>query len=308
MAIARYRRARTVDAVKRQISTKSAQRRPHVIAHSFGSYICGWALEKFQDLRFGRIVLIGCVLPRGFQWQRIRRTRPDAFEEVRNDIGLQDSVVWLLRWLGRIVPDMGTSGLFGFVNSPRVVHRSSRAWGPCPACPQAQRRAFVHDIFLAKYRHSDWALGPGHARELWLPYLWGLSPREFNQFIECCRDAAYARQEKFWRELVVAEENLKTRSWTWTQMQPLEAFVAAELERLARRSERSSAERLRRDRLEIVQDAFTFTYLAVAEAYDESADFESASTPERDQILLALFPRRAISMALAEAVRMRQPA
>ena len=161
VAIARYRRRRVVDVVKRQISLKAGQRQPHVIAHSFGTYISGWALEKFQDLRFGRIVLVGSVLPRNFKWQNIRRRRPDAFKDVRNDIGLADSVVWLLKRLGRIAPDMGTSGLFGFLGSSRVVHRSSRAWGPCLRCVQAQKRPLIHDIFLAKYRHSDWALGPG---------------------------------------------------------------------------------------------------------------------------------------------------
>lgn len=305
IAIARYRRSRVVDSVKRQISTKATQGQPHVIAHSFGTYICGWALEKFQDLHFGRIVLVGSVLPRSFKWQNIRRRRPNAFKEVRNDIGLSDSVVWLLRRLGRIAPDMGTSGLFGFVNSPRVVHRSSRAWGPCTRCAQSHRRPLIHDIFLAKYRHSDWALGPGHARELWLPYLWGLSPREFNQFIEYCRDAAYARQEQFWQELDIAEQRLRERSWTWSQKQPLETFTAAELESRARRSEPTVAEALRGDRLDIIKDAFSFTYLAVAEAYDESANFESEATPERDQVLLALNPQRAIARALDEAVRMR---
>ena len=305
IAIARYRRLRAVDVVKRQISTKAIQRHPHVIAHSFGSYICGWALQKFQDLRFGRIVLVGCVLPRNFKWQNIRRTRPNAFKEVRNDIGLSDSVVWLLRRMGRIAPDMGTSGLFGFVSSPRVVHRSSRAWGPCLVCAQSERRPLIHDIFLAKYRHSDWALGPGHARELWLPYLWGLSPREFNQFIECCHDAAYARQQEFWQDLDAAEQRLRAHSWTWTQMQPLGTFIEAELESRAQRSDPTIADALRRNRLDIIRDAFTLTYLAVAEAYDESADFESEATPERNQVLLALNPPRAIARALDEAVRTR---
>lgn len=309
IVVARYRRVRVVDVVKRQISTKAERRRPHVIAHSFGSYICGWALDKFQDLRFGRIVLVGCVLPRSFRWQKILHKRPGAFEEVRNDIGLSDLVVWLLRWFGRIAPDMGTSGLFGFLGGPGVgvVHRSSRAWGPCVTCVQSARRALIHDIFLAKYRHSDWALGPGHARELWLPYLWGLSPREFNEWIECCRDAAFARQEQFWQQLDVAEENLRRRTWTWTQMRTLNVFLEAELESRAQRSKPNVADDLRRHHLEVVRDAFTFTYVAVAAAYEESANPGPApeATPERNQILLALYPPRAIARALDEAARTR---
>jgi hypothetical protein len=168
-----------------------------------------------------------------------------------------------------------------------------------------QGRPLVHDVFLAKYRHSDWALGPGHARDLWLPYLWGLSPREFNEFTECCRDAAYARQEKFWQGLDAAEGRLREQPWSWTQLRPLETFLAAEIESRAQRSDRTIAEILRRDRADIVRDAFTFTYVIVAEAYEESSNLEAESTPERDQALVALHPPRAIARALDEAVGRR---
>lgn len=307
VALARVRRTHVVDVVKAQISRKATQRQPHVIAHSFGTYICGSALQKFKDLRFGRIVLIGSILPETFNWRSIRRSRPDAFLAIRNDIGLSDLVVWLVKRVGRLALDLGTSGLSGFVGDPRVVHRSSRAWGPCLACLHSGRRPLIHDIFLAKYRHSDWALGPGHARELWLPYLWGYSPREFNEFIECCRDAAYARQEHFWQDLDIAEERLRERTWTWTRNQPLQVFVAGELDSLIRRSETQDADLLRRHRVAIIDNAFISTYLAIGDAYEESANVEEERTPERDLVILALNPQRGIAKALDKAIRTVRP-
>jgi pimeloyl-ACP methyl ester carboxylesterase len=305
IGMARYRRKRVIDRVKVQISTKATQPSPHIIAHSFGTYIVGWALKKFQDLRFGRVVLVGCVLPPPFDWISMRRGPIRAFDEIRNDVGLSDPVVRLVKWLGRLVPDLGAAGLSGFIGEPTVVHSVDEPWGPCPACLQSLPRPLVHNVFLAKYRHSDWALGPGHVRELWLPFLWGLSPQEFNEFVQDCRDAAFARQEEFWQELDLAEQKLAEHTWTWTRGQRMKDFIAAELDEKIRRSEPVIAKDLRDNRARVIDDAFTFTYLAIAEAHEESTDIDSELTDERANVILALHPKRGIARALQQATDTR---
>lgn len=294
-----------MDRVKAQISARKTQPSAHVIAHSFGTYIIGWALKKFQDLRFGRIILVGCVLPRAFAWFSIRRGPSYGFEDVRNDVGMSDPVVRLVRWVGRLVPDLGTAGLSGFSGDPIKIHTVSDPWGPCPTCLQSNSGPLVHNIFLEKYRHSDWALGPGHVRELWLPYLWGLSPKEFNEFVQCCRDTAYARQQGFWHDLDVAEQRLAQRIWSWTRNLRLKEFIAAELDERIRRETAEIGQRLSSDRAGIIEEAFTFTYLGIAEAYEESTDTESELTAERTNIIVALYPKRAIARAVEESIATR---
>jgi pimeloyl-ACP methyl ester carboxylesterase len=305
IAMARYRRRRVIDRVKVQISEKATQASAHIIAHSFGTYIVGWALKKFQDLRFGRVVLVGCVLPPVFDWISMRRGPIHAFDEIRNDVGLSDPVVRLVKWLGRLVPDLGAAGLSGFIGEPTLVHSVDEPWGPCPDCLQSSPRPLVHNVFLDKYRHSDWALGPGHVRELWLPFLWGLSPREFNEFVQCCCDAAYARQEEFWQDLELAEQRLAEHTWSWTRDRRLKDFIAAELDEKIRRSAPEIGEELRDNRTGIIDDAFTLTYLAIAEALEESADIKSELTDERANVILALYPKRGIARALQLATDTR---
>jgi pimeloyl-ACP methyl ester carboxylesterase len=303
--VARMRRHWVVDQVKAQISTKTRGKPAHVIAHSFGTYICGWALEKFQDLRFERIVLVGSVLPTTFNWRAVYRRKPRRFEEVRNEIGMCDLVVWLVMWMQVIARDLGVAGLRGFVGEKRDVHRSSRPWDPCRVCALMHRRPLIHNVFLAKYRHSTWALGPGHASELWLPYLWDLSPREFNEFVVCCRDAAFAYQEQRWQDLDDAENRLRDRTWTWTRDRTLETFVGAEIDSLTSRPQTRHADVIRDQRATVIEDAFIGVYLAIADAYEESTNLDPEPSPEHDQVAIAFYPPFAISRALDSAIRQR---
>jgi pimeloyl-ACP methyl ester carboxylesterase len=305
---ARIRRRWVVDRVKAQISTKTGRKPTHVVAHSFGTYICGWALERSQDLRFERIVLVGSVLPTTFNWRALHRRQPLRFTEVRNEIGMSDCVVWLVTWMQKIARDLGVAGLRGFVGKKRDVHNSRRPWGPCHPCLLTQQRPLIHNVFLAKYRHSTWALGPGHASELWLPYLWDLSPHEFNAFVECCRDAAYAYQEKRWQELDKAEHLLRDRTWTWTRGHTLETFLGDEVDSLTSRPQTRHAGAIRKQRAAIIEDAFIGVYLAIADAYEESTNLDPVASPEHDQVAIAFYPPFAISRALDTAVRERLPA
>src|SRR5208337_4179953 len=59
---------------------------PSVVAHSFGTYILGYTLLRFDFIRFNKVILCGSILPRDFPWDKlIERGQVQA---VRNDFGV----------------------------------------------------------------------------------------------------------------------------------------------------------------------------------------------------------------------------
>jgi pimeloyl-ACP methyl ester carboxylesterase len=83
-------------------------RRPCLVAHSFGTWITCNAMLKFEDIRFDKIVLCGSILPRDFNWAKLFAR--DQVGLVRNERGLRDP--WP-SWASHL-PGMGTSGSNGF--------------------------------------------------------------------------------------------------------------------------------------------------------------------------------------------------
>jgi pimeloyl-ACP methyl ester carboxylesterase len=61
--------------------------RPSIIAHSFGSYIIGYAMQKYSDIRFDKVILCGSVLPVDFDWSTLFHR--DQVNFVRNEYGCQ---------------------------------------------------------------------------------------------------------------------------------------------------------------------------------------------------------------------------
>jgi pimeloyl-ACP methyl ester carboxylesterase len=83
-------------------------KRPSVVAHSFGTWIVGYAMLKYEDIRFDKMILIGCI-PRNFDWGKLFAR--DQVASVRNECGLKDP--WP-RWAGRLVSGAGDAGTAGF--------------------------------------------------------------------------------------------------------------------------------------------------------------------------------------------------
>jgi hypothetical protein len=98
------------EAVKQGFSGK-----PDVIAHSFGTWLVGHLLEKElmrdsdEQLKFGRIILTGCILRPDFNWGRIKDA--GLVEEVVNHWGSKDAIVPLAH---ATIWDSGPSGRRGF--------------------------------------------------------------------------------------------------------------------------------------------------------------------------------------------------
>jgi len=88
---------------------------PDIIAHSFGTWLFGHIVleelrrEPHEQLRFGRVILTGCVLRPDFDWATLQRK--GLVEDVLNHYGTRDRVVPLAHV---IIWDSGPSGRRGF--------------------------------------------------------------------------------------------------------------------------------------------------------------------------------------------------
>ena len=95
--------------------------KPHLIAHSFGTYLTGGILRRYATTDFDCIILTGSVLPRNFPWNKLT----DRFSQVRNEVGTRDLVVFwagIFGWIGGIRgTGFGAAGRKGFKTSSSSV-------------------------------------------------------------------------------------------------------------------------------------------------------------------------------------------
>jgi hypothetical protein len=72
---------------------------PSVVAHSFGTYIVGWSMFKYEELKFNKIILCGSILPTDFPWDALLER--GQVRAVRNEFGVSD--IWV-KWVRFFVP------------------------------------------------------------------------------------------------------------------------------------------------------------------------------------------------------------
>jgi hypothetical protein len=100
-------------ALRDEAQLRGFRGKPDLIAHSFGTWLFGHLLEKEigrqTPLRFGRVILTGCILRPDFDWQKIKAA--GLVEEVLNHYGTKDPVVPLAE---ATIYDSGPSGRRGF--------------------------------------------------------------------------------------------------------------------------------------------------------------------------------------------------
>lgn len=125
------------------IDLQKHKSRPSVVAHSFGSFIVGHALLKYEDMVFDKVILCGAILPEDFDWSAVMSR--DQVNMVMNEFGLKD--VWAER-VGRFVSKAGGSGYRGFAYMSASMD---------------QRRSEL-------FRHSDY-FKRQHIETFWLPFL-----------------------------------------------------------------------------------------------------------------------------------------
>lgn len=103
--------------------------KPDVVAHSFGTWLFGHLLkaelERKPDdrLRFGRVILAGCVLRPDFDWKKVKDEK--LVEDVLNHYGTADPVVPLAH---ATIRDSGPSGRRGF-DGDQVINIRAEGFG-----------------------------------------------------------------------------------------------------------------------------------------------------------------------------------
>jgi hypothetical protein len=136
-----FEKTYTDEINNRNIDLKGDER-PSVVAHSFGTYIVGWALFKYEELKLNKIILCGSILPTDFPWDVLLER--GQVRGVRNEFGVKD--VWV-KWVRFFVPRTGPSGSKGF----------SRRH------PRLEQKRF-------EFQHSEY-FREGHMKAFWMPFL-----------------------------------------------------------------------------------------------------------------------------------------
>jgi hypothetical protein len=208
-----YRRRCAFRAVKTRIGqVRETHPRPHVIAHSLGTYISGHLLNEHDRLSLGRVIFTGSVLDQKFPWHRIvgAETR-DGCCLVKNYIGGVDivpaltgllrsawvfltclmrlpGIVRVTQWLGKLLRwrPLGWVGILGFRDREPVVH--TQLYDTiCEKCAQIGTSVPIHNVRSRFGGHSTMNEDSEYHFYQWLPFLWGQSPKEFDYWKELCR-------------------------------------------------------------------------------------------------------------------------
>ena len=125
------------------IDLNNSMKRPSIVVHSFGSYILGYCMLKYPDVKFDKIILCGSILPTTFDWATLLVR--DQVNRVLNEYGLDD--IWA-KVVGIFIPKTGKSGATGFqVRSVQIQEKR-------------------YDFF----KHGDYFRGQ-HILTYWLPFL-----------------------------------------------------------------------------------------------------------------------------------------
>jgi serine/threonine-protein kinase len=122
-AVLKFRQRRLIWGLNARIRRLSGETQksgfggvPDVIAHSFGTWLLGHALQADPDLRVGRVILTGCILRPDFDWAALI---PSQVEAVLCHTATKD--LWG-RIAHYIIPDSGPSGLVGFNDRSTIAH------------------------------------------------------------------------------------------------------------------------------------------------------------------------------------------
>lgn len=201
--------------VRRQFSEKlQSGSPPHLIAHSFGTYLSGRALRDLPWPRFSRIVLAGCVLHEHFPWITIRGGNdPSRFRSVRNEMAARDQVARLAARLESLIPGFGPAGYSGFKGPEEWVHNVESANSVCVGCERPGATALIHNIKCEELGHSDVFLGPAYAVFYWLPFLLGYDPAAYQQFLLLCFEIDEAAAQARKQEMKSKYQRLRKTSW-----------------------------------------------------------------------------------------------
>ena len=234
LIIAWFRRHLTLNKFQNDVSllTSEGDTPHHIIAHSFGTYLTGRALIKWDDTSFNHMILVGCVLHHRFRWKKLLADRPEAFVRVRNEVARKDIVARAAFLAQGIVSSLGYSGFSGFVEGDGFIRRMiSKLYSinssPTDSVkryqnvkspnhfPMMSRDTILYNVICKKLGHSDCFISKNYILNYWLPFFFQIDHREFRKFISFCVkldrfDKAH-NNEKFLR----IQEQFIDQYWEW---------------------------------------------------------------------------------------------
>src|SRR5215470_13879886 len=112
--------------VAEQLDKSMVGAAPHIIAHSFGTYLTALIFDRYDWARADRIIFCGSAVAEDFPWERVHC----RFKELRNDWFPFDEIIKLADWV-RAVPHLGCAGVGGFKMVPGLVHNVEGAAFEC---------------------------------------------------------------------------------------------------------------------------------------------------------------------------------
>jgi hypothetical protein len=126
---------------------------PSIVAHSFGTYIPGYSLVRFPNIKFDKVIVCGSILPKDFPWDELlERGQVIA---IRNEYGTADIWSDITRWF---VKGTGPSGKTGFdCRHSRLIQQE-----------------------FSTFRHSDY-FERGHMDSFWIPFIGKEVSAEFHR-------------------------------------------------------------------------------------------------------------------------------
>jgi pimeloyl-ACP methyl ester carboxylesterase len=206
-------RKRVVDRYLDHLEKITVGERPHLIAHSFGTYIGAEALQHHPHRSYSKMILDGCILPVDFDWKKCHdRGHNGLFREVRNEVSKNDELGPILRGAKHVglAKVFGEAGTKGFTLSP-YVHAQQSLWHNCNRC-KTPPRALVHNVQVDL--HHSKMLGLSFMESSWLPFLWAIHPSEYRDFLEFC-DKLGRETSRDAVEFRNARDEFLRRQWGW---------------------------------------------------------------------------------------------
>jgi pimeloyl-ACP methyl ester carboxylesterase len=282
--------------------------RPHLIAHSFGTYVSGNTLATLPATKFGRAILAGCVLDEDFMEKQYKnwswpQSAPgtDMYHvlSVRNEMASRDRIVRLAAKLDRCVPGFGAAGSKGFSGPINLVHSISTPNAQCPACwpstPPAGTSSgstspgVVHNVLCQGLGHSDYFLGANHAILYWIPFLWGYDPAVYRRLLFTCLQVRQAHDNGQPNETLENYKAMRLSSWGQFPKRTLDEAIgdwfAVEFERIPSDEELDT----------VASEALRLILLG-----QEAMDHEN--TPDRETWIRCLNPSIAIQLAFEKVM------
>jgi hypothetical protein len=135
--------SRIINSKHQRSSADEEQVYPSIIAHSFGTFIVSYAMLKYEEICFDKVIFCASILPNDFPWETLFAR--GQVHRVLHEYGAND--VWS-KICHFVVTRTGTSGSEGF------------------RYPSPQFKERRHE----DHRHSDF-FSEAHIEAAWIPFL-----------------------------------------------------------------------------------------------------------------------------------------